>query len=94
MTASDTISPGQIEIGAHLFRVDLHALEHEFGLRQRARGEAEYFRQHDPLDLPWAGGALVVFDHGLEQSRNLLAHDGGERRDVDRGDRIALLRHG
>ena len=36
----------------------------------------------------------MILDHGVEQRGDLLAHHRGERGDIDRGDRIALLRHG
>src|SRR3974377_1681999 len=81
-------SLGQIEVSAHFFLVDLQALEHEFSLRQGARGKTKYFRYDDPLDLPGTGCAFVILDHGVEQGGNLLAHDGDERGDIDRRERV------
>src|SRR6476659_1214738 len=55
---------------------------------------APAMRQHDPLDLPGAGGAFVVGDHGVHQGGGVLAHHGDRGVDVAAGDRVALLRHG
>jgi hypothetical protein len=85
---------GQVEVGAHARRVDLQAADQEAGLRQRAGGQAEDLRHRDPLDLPGAGGALVVLDHGVEQGGHVLAHHGDAGVDVVGRDRVALLRHG
>jgi hypothetical protein len=76
-----------------LARIFFSSTRHEPGLRQGAGGEAENLRHGDPLDLPRAGGALVVLHHGIEQGGDVLAHQRIGCGDVDRGDRVALLRH-
>jgi 3-carboxy-cis,cis-muconate cycloisomerase len=55
--------------------------------------EEENFGHGDPLDFPWAGRALVVLDLRFEQSGDELLHNCGLCGDVDRRDRVALLRH-
>ena len=73
--------------------VDLQPLEHEARLLERAGHQAERLGQHDPLDLPRAGRALVVGDHRVHQRRGVLAHHRDRGVDVAARDRVALLRH-
>ncbi len=56
------------------FGVHLQAGREEAALRQAAGGEQEDLRQRDPFDLPRAGRALVVLDHGVEQGGHVLPH--------------------
>ena len=85
---------GRVQVRAHPRGIDLQALEDEPALRQGAGRQDEDLGQHDPLDLPGAGRALVVRDHRVEQGRHVLAHDPDAGVDVGGGDRVALLRHG
>ena len=56
--------------------------------------EDEAFRHRHPFDMPRAGGALEILDHGVEHQAGVLAHRLGVGDEDLRRDRVALLRHG
>jgi DNA-binding transcriptional LysR family regulator len=59
---------GHFDVAHHGLSVHLQAFDHEFAhLLERTGHQAEGFGQHDPFDLPRAGGALVVGHHRVHQ---------------------------
>ena len=85
---------GDIEVGAHLRREDLHIAHQRFALRQRAADESYQLRQRFPFGLPAAQRPLVLLNlPGIErchQSWRTLS--GGQNSGA--GDGIAFMRHG
>ena len=84
---------GDIEIGAHFLREDLHIAHQRFALRQRPAHQSNQIRQRLPLRLPAAQRPLVLLElagvEGRHQPRRTLG--GGQDRRA--GHRIALMRH-
>ena len=85
---------GDIEVGAHLMREDLHVADQRFALRQRAAGEGYQLRQRFPLRLPAAQRPLVLLDlPGIERCHQSGRTLGGGQ-NSGAGDGIAFVRHG
>ena len=84
---------GDIEVGAHLLREDLHVAHQRLALRQRPAHQGNQLRQGLPLRLPAAQRPLVLLNlagvEGGHQTRGALG--GGQDRRA--GHRIALMRH-
>ena len=85
---------GDLQVGAHFRREDLHIAHQRFALRQRAADEGHQLRQRFPLRLPAAQRPLMLLDLPGIQRRHQPRRTLGGGQNSGAGDGIAFVRHG